>query len=51
MLPIRKENTSGERRRANGDRVQAAVLRDQIIDLRQQMQEMDTRPEWEKMRG
>jgi excinuclease ABC subunit B len=29
----------------------AAVLRDQIIDLRQQMQEMDTRPEWEKMRG
>jgi excinuclease ABC subunit B len=29
----------------------AAVLRDQIIDLRQQMQEMDTRPEWEKIRG
>jgi excinuclease ABC subunit B len=28
----------------------AAVLRDQIIDLRRQMQEMDTRPEWEKIR-
>jgi excinuclease ABC subunit B len=28
----------------------AAVLRDQIFELRQQMQEMDTRPEWEKMR-
>jgi excinuclease ABC subunit B len=28
----------------------AAVLRDQIFELRQQMQEMDTRPEWEKIR-
>jgi len=28
----------------------AAVLRDQIFELRQQMKEMDTRPEWEKMR-
>jgi excinuclease ABC subunit B len=28
----------------------AAVLRDQILELRQQMQEMDTRPEWEKIR-
>ena len=28
----------------------AAVLRDQIIELRRQMQEMDTRPEWEKLR-
>jgi len=29
----------------------AAVLRDQIFELRQQMKEMDTRPEWEKIRG
>jgi excinuclease ABC subunit B len=28
----------------------AAVLRDQIFELRQQMKEMDTRPEWEKIR-
>ncbi len=28
----------------------AAVLRDQIIELRRQMQEEDTRPEWEKIR-
>jgi excinuclease ABC subunit B len=28
----------------------AAVLRDQIFELRQQMREMDTRPEWEKLR-
>jgi excinuclease ABC subunit B len=28
----------------------AAVLRDQIFELRQQMQEMDTRPEWERIR-
>jgi len=28
----------------------AAVLRDQIFELRQQMQEMDRRPEWEKLR-
>jgi excinuclease ABC subunit B len=28
----------------------AAMLRDQIFELRQQMQEMDTRPEWEKIR-
>jgi excinuclease ABC subunit B len=28
----------------------AALLRDQIFELRQQMQAMDTRPEWEKMR-
>ncbi|MEJ2558051.1 MAG: excinuclease ABC subunit UvrB [Anaerolineae bacterium] len=28
----------------------AAVLRDQIYELRQQMQDMDTRPEWEKLR-
>ena len=28
----------------------AAVLRDQIFELRQQMAEMDTRPEWEKLR-
>ncbi len=28
----------------------AAVLRDQIIELRRQMQDMDTRPEWEKLR-
>jgi excinuclease ABC subunit B len=27
----------------------AAVLRDQIFELRQQMREMDTRPEWEKL--
>jgi len=27
----------------------AAVLRDQIFELRQQMKEMDTRPEWQKM--
>jgi excinuclease ABC subunit B len=27
----------------------AAVLRDQISELRRQMQEMDNRPEWEKM--
>jgi excinuclease ABC subunit B len=29
----------------------AAVLRDQVIELRQQMKERDGRPEWEKMRG
>jgi excinuclease ABC subunit B len=28
----------------------AAVLRDQISELRQQMREMDTRPEWERLR-
>jgi excinuclease ABC subunit B len=28
----------------------AALLRDQIFELRQQMQAMDTRPEWEKVR-
>ncbi len=28
----------------------AAVLRDQVIELRRQMQEEDTRPEWEKIR-
>ncbi len=28
----------------------AAVLRDQIFELRQQMNELDTRPEWEKIR-
>jgi len=28
----------------------AALLRDQIFELRRQMQEMDTRPEWEKIR-
>jgi excinuclease ABC subunit B len=28
----------------------AAVLRDQIFELRQQMQAMDPRPEWEKAR-
>jgi excinuclease ABC subunit B len=28
----------------------AALLRDQIHELRQQMKEMDTRPEWEKIR-
>ncbi len=28
----------------------AAVLRDQIFELRQQMKELDTRPEWEKIR-
>jgi len=28
----------------------AALLRDQILELRQQMKEMDTRPEWEKIR-
>ena len=27
----------------------AAVLRDQISELRQQMKETDTRPEWEKI--
>lgn len=26
------------------------MLRDQIFELRQQMKEMDTRPEWEKIR-
>jgi excinuclease ABC subunit B len=28
----------------------AAVLRDQISELRQQMKELDTRPEWERLR-
>ncbi len=28
----------------------AAVLRDQIFELRQQLKELDTRPEWEKIR-
>jgi len=28
----------------------AAMLRDQIFELRQQMKETDTRPEWEKIR-
>ena len=28
----------------------AAVLRDQVFELRQQMNELDTRPEWEKIR-
>ena len=28
----------------------AALLRDQIFDLRQQMEATDTRPEWEKLR-
>ncbi|UCC88820.1 MAG: excinuclease ABC subunit UvrB [Anaerolineales bacterium] len=28
----------------------AAVLRDQILELRQQMRDMDTRPEWEKIK-
>jgi excinuclease ABC subunit B len=29
----------------------AALLRDQIFDLRQQLDAKDTRPEWEKLRG
>jgi excinuclease ABC subunit B len=28
----------------------AALLRDQIIELRQQLDAKDTRPEWEKIR-
>jgi excinuclease ABC subunit B len=28
----------------------AALLRDQIIELRQQLEAKDTRPEWEKIR-
>jgi excinuclease ABC subunit B len=28
----------------------AALLRDQIFDLRQQLDAKDTRPEWEKLR-